>query len=146
MIFSIQLRHFMRCVQLVQIAIVGCGTCSQFFLGAQDISKLFKKQSNKNTQTTNQSIPKKSFPSSHITSVFSVRLLFASAMIRLRDLPYATAAFIGYSQIKVDKHYFRDVLAGRRRVFYTWTFANENTKFNVLPIEKDAMIGYKKEF
>ena len=70
------------------------------FLGAQDISKLFKKQSNKNTQTTNQSIPKKSFPSSHITSAFSVRLLFASAMIRLRDCAIRNG---GFYRIFADK-------------------------------------------
>lgn len=70
------------------------------FLGAQDISKLFKKQSNKNTQTTNQSIPKKSFPSSHITSAFSVRLLFASAIIRLRDCAIRNG---GFYRIFADK-------------------------------------------
>ncbi len=92
------------------------------------------------------------FPSGHTAAAFAAATYFA---IRYGDehpslvpVAYGAALLTGYSRVRADKHYTRDVVAGAvlgwglARIFTT----SQNADIGVMPSRNGAMVTYTMHF
>lgn len=73
--------------------------------------------------------PKNSFPSGHTASAFSgATFIHRRYGWRQAAVPYAFAAFTGYSRVEAERHHVRDVLVGAAiAAGWSWTLADEKS-------------------
>lgn len=73
--------------------------------------------------------PKNSFPSGHTASAFSgATFIYRRYGWQHAVVPYAFAAFTGYSRVHAERHHVRDVLAGAAiAAGWSWTMADEKS-------------------
>ena len=90
----------------------------------------------------------KSFPSGHTASAFSgATFIHKRYGIKQAAIPYALAAFTGYSRVHADKHFWDDVIVGAAiSGLFTWIFVDRYEKLRIEASPIHAKLSYRTEF
>lgn len=89
-----------------------------------------------------------SFPSGHSAAAFfGATFIHKRYGIKQALIPYALATYVGYSRVKADKHYTRDVIAGAAIAgFWNFILVDRQTNLMLEPRSDGFFLRYAKSF
>ncbi|MCL2629673.1 MAG: phosphatase PAP2 family protein [Alphaproteobacteria bacterium] len=90
----------------------------------------------------------RSFPSGHTASAFAgATFIHKRYGLEQAAIPYALAAFTGYSRVYADRHFWDDVIAGAAISFlFTWILVDRYENFQVAADLNSARLSFKMAF